>query len=166
MKEKFPKIFGKPEPRPKKAIQPAPKPVPQSGNYPRKRFEPIISQSIELDKPAKEFIIQLHDADGEREIWSCYGDIYKVINALMDYARMLELVCDEWDLQGYHRAIYELHAEKLRSIAKKYQESIGYDYDAAVARCRAKKNKPHKDDDVGVDALELAMKKEQQKFKK
>lgn len=115
---------------------------------------------------ATEITFQLHDADGDREIKSCYGDIYKVINALMDYAKLMELVGDEWNLQPHHRAIYEIHAEKLRGIARKYQKAIGYDYDAAVARCEAKKKKAHQDDDIGGDALDLAMKQESKKKEK
>lgn len=84
----------------------------------------------------------------------------------MDYARLLELVCNEWDLSAYHRAVYELNAEKLRSIAKKYQTAIGYDYDAALARCEAKRKKQQKDDDVGGDGLEMAYKRCQQKATK
>ena len=71
----------------------------------------------------------------------------------MDYARLLELACDEWDLQGFHRATYEYHAKKLRAIAKKYQVGI----DVTVAKCEAKKKKPHKDDNIGGDAMELAL---------
>lgn len=127
----------------------------------REVFEPVLSRPIELDKLATEIIFRLKGVEGEREIRSCYGDIYKAINALMDYARILEMACEEWGLQGYHRAIYELHADKLRSIAKKYQTAIGYDYDAAVAKCEAKKKKARKDDDVGADALELVYKKSQ-----
>lgn len=85
------------------------------------------------------------------------ADIYKIVKALMDYARLLELACDEWDLQGFHRATYEYHAKKLRAIAKKYQVGIGYDYDVTVAKCEAKKKKPHKDDNIGGDAMELAL---------
>lgn len=129
------------------------------GHHRREVFEPVLSRPIELDELATEIIFRLKGVEGEREIRSCYGDIYKVINALMDYARILEMACEEWDLQGYHRAIYELHADKLRSIAKKYQTAIGYDYDAAVAKCEAKKKKTRKDDDVGADALELVIKK-------
>lgn len=165
MKEKPPrKIFKKPFPKAKSSIPALPKPpepiTHTSGKFPRNVFEPIMSRTINLDKLATKVTFRLHDADGEREIKSCYGDIYKVINALMDYARLLELTCDEWNLQGYHRAIYELYAEDFRKIAKKYQEAIGYDYDAAVARCDAKKKKQRKrDDDVGGDALELALKR-------
>lgn len=136
------------------------------GNYRREVFAPVLSRPIELEKLVTGVIFRLHGIDGEREIQSCYGDVYKVINALMDYARILELSCEAWDLQGYHRGVYEIHAEKLRSIAKKYQAAIGYDYDAAVAKCEARKKKAHKDDDIGGDPLELAMKRGQQKTKK
>lgn len=126
-----------------------------------------MSRAIELNQFATEIGFKLRDADGEREIRSCYGDIYKVINALMDYARLLELTCEEWKLTGYHRALYELYAEDFRKIAKKYQEAIGYDYDAAVARCEAKKKRQRKrDDDIGGDALDLMLKRDQQKSKK
>ena len=160
------KIFGLP--RPWKPIpQPASsKPTPAKGKYRREFFEPILSRTIELNKLTTEVVFQLHDADGEREIRSCYGDIYKVINALMDYARMLELVCDEWNLGAYHRAVYELQAGNLRSIAKKYQEAIGYDYDAAVAKCEAKKKRTRKDDDIGGDALELTLNHKREKREK
>lgn len=140
---------------------------PDNGSFtPRKIFEPIVSRPIELDRLAAEVTLQLHDADGPRQIKTCYGDIYKIVNALMDYSRMLEQVCDEWDLQGFHRATYEYHAEKLRDIAKKYQAGIGYDYDAAVERCKARKNRPRRDDDVGGDAMELALKRTHQEQKK
>lgn len=157
MKDKLTKIpFSKPNtPRP---------PIHTSGSYsPRKLFEPIMSRPIELDQFATELTLHLRDADGDREIKTCYGDIYKIINALMDYARLLDLVCDEWHLQGYHRAYYEYHAEKLRAIAKKYQEAIGYDYDAAVEKCKNKKKRGPKDDSIGGDALELAMSRGSQK---
>lgn len=181
MKEKpDKKIFGLPKPWKPLSLHPKPvlprlppaesykalKPAHTGGNYPRKIFEPVISRFAELDKFATEITFRLRDADGEREIKSCYGDIYKIINALMDYARLLELVCDEWNLQAYHRAVYELHAEKLRAIAKKYQEAIGYNYDAAVARCRDKKKRAGRDEDIGGDALDLAAKQESKEKEK
>ena len=42
-------------------------------------------------------------------------------------------------------------------LRKKYQVGIGYDYDVTVAKCEAKKKKPHKDDNIGGDAMELAL---------
>lgn len=175
MKEKFTKkLFGKSSPKswkppyPSSPVQKVPQPQASNSETtqrklsPRERFEPIISRPIELEKVT----LHLHDADGEREIKTCYGDIYKIVNALMDYARLLELACDEWDLQGFHRATYEYHAKKLRAIAKKYQVGIGYDYDVTVAKCEAKKKKPHKDDDIGGDAMELALKQARRQAQK
>ena len=75
-----------------------------------------------MDKFAVGIILRYRDLDGEHEIRTCPGDIYKIVNVFMEYARLLELVCDEWDLGPYHRAVNEVTADKLRSIAKKYQE--------------------------------------------
>lgn len=180
MKEKSDKkIFGRPKPWKPLSLPPKPvlpqlpqpvspkalKPARTSCKYPREVFESIITRFVEVNALTTEIAFQLHGVDGAHEIKSCYGDIYKIINALMDYARLLELVCEEWDLKPYHRAVYELHAEKLRAIAKKYQEAIGYDYDAAVERCKAKKKQVRKDKDIGGDALDLAMKREPKKKK-
>jgi len=136
-----------------------PKPVQPTRHFPRKLFEPIISRAIALDKLATVVVLHAFDINGTHDIQTCYGDIYKVVNALMDYAKMLEEVCDEWDLQGYHRAVYELHAENLRTIAEKYQAGIGYDYDKAIERCQAKKRKTKTDGDIGGEALELSFRK-------
>lgn len=83
-----------------------------------------------------------------------------------NYSRMLEMVCDQWDLHGFHRVTYEYHAEKLRAIAKKYQAGIHYDYDAAVEKCRKKQAKKQRDDDPGGDALDLAFLKAQREHAK
>lgn len=88
---------------------------------------------------------------------TCYGDIYKTVNALRDYVRLLESVCDQWELTGFHRATYEYHAEKLRKIADKLQAGIGYDYDKAVERCKKKRARKSHSNDVGEDALLLTV---------
>lgn len=157
-----PAFLQLPQPASPKALKPAPAP----GNHHRETFEPIISRTIEMDKFTAEVILRYRDLDGEREIRTCPGDIYKIVNVFMDYARLLELVCDEWGLDAYHRAVNEVTADKLRSIAKKYQTAIGYDYDEAVAKCEAKKKRKSKDDDVGGDALDLAYKKSQREAAK
>ena len=171
------KIFGLPRPWKPIPLPPAPilaqlpppassKPAPVKGDHRREVFEPILSRTIEMDKFTAEVILRYRDLDGEHEIRTCPGDIYKIVNVFMEYARLLELVCDEWDLGPYHRAVNEVTADKLRSIAKKYQEAIGYDYEAALAKCEAKRKKQHMDDDVGGDALELAMKRGKRSPKK
>ena len=125
-------------------------------NLPREEFEPVASQPLEVDALGTELSICFEDLEGPRKIDTCYGDICKIVNALRDYARMLRMVCGEWDLQGYHRAVYELHADKLEEISKKYQAGIGYDYDQAVERCRKKREKQRRDDDVGGEAMAMA----------
>ena len=151
-----------PQPASPKALKSAPSPE----DHRREAFEPIISRTIEMDKFAAEVILRYGNLDGEHEIRTCPGDIYKIVNVFIDYARLLELVNDEWDLDPYRRAVNEVTADKLRSIARKYQEAIGYDYEAALAKCEAKQKKQRKDDDVGGDALELAMKRGKRNPKK
>ena len=83
-------------------------------DLPRDKFECVCIMPIELDAMRTEFSISFRDIDGPCEIKTCYGDICKIVNALMDYSRMLEMVCDHWRLEGFHRVTYEYHAEKLR----------------------------------------------------
>lgn len=64
-------------------------------------------------------------------------------------------MCDEWELGGFHRAIYEYQAEKLRQIADKFQCGIGYDYDAAVRKCQKLREKKPRNADVGEEAMVL-----------
>ena len=106
---------------------------------PQESFRPMIAQSVQLEQfLGEELIFCFRDLDGVHTFTTCYGDIYKTVNALRDYVRLLESVCDQWELTGFHRATYEYHAEKLRKIADKLQAGIGYDYDKAVERCKKK----------------------------
>lgn len=121
---------------------------------PQAYFESAITHSIELEALlGKEVTIFFYDLDGNHELKTCFGDLFKTINALMDYSRMLEIVCDQWNLEGFHRATYEYHANKLREIAEKFGSGIGYDYAAAIEKCRRKRERPTRDSDVGDDAL-------------
>lgn len=127
----------------------------------REPYESVISQPVELGVLALKVTLDVFDIHGNREIKTCHGDIYDIVNALRDYSRLLEMVCDTWDLQGFHRAKYEYHAEKLRKIAQKYQEGIGYDYDAAMEKCKKKAAKKSHADDPGGDAMTMALLKKQ-----
>ena len=123
---------------------------------PQEAFRPMIAQSVQLEQfLGKELIFCFRDLDGVHTFTTCYGDIYKTVNALRDYVRLLESVCDQWELTGFHRATYEYHAEKLRKIADKLQAGIGYDYDKAVERCKKKRARKSHSSDVGEDALLL-----------
>ena len=108
------------------------------------------------------FALCVLDIHGDREFKTCYGDICKIVDALRDYSRLLKMVCKTWNLQGFHRAKYEFYADKLREIADKFQDGIGYDYDAALERCRKKQGKKPRDEDVGGEALAMGLLKAQQ----
>ena len=130
--------------------------------YPREICEPVLAHPIEMEAYLKqELTLSYVDLDGSHELQTCYGDILKTINALMDYTHMLDLVCEQWNLTGFHRATYEYHAGKLREIAEKFQTAIGYDYAAAVEKCRKKQTRKQRSDDVGEDALTLAVRRRQ-----
>ena len=96
--------------------------VKQPLDLPFGAYEPQLSASIDLERYlSSEVLLHVFDLSGTHEVKTCYGDVVKIVNALRDYAKLLETVCDEWDLGGFHRATYEYQAEKLRQIADKLQ---------------------------------------------
>ena len=128
-------------------------PAKQPLDLPSATYEPQLSASIDLERGlSSEVLLHIFDLSGTFEVKTCYGDVVKIVNALRDYAKLLELVCDEWELAGFHRATYEYQADKL-------QCGIGYDYDAAVRKCQKLRGKKPRNDDVGEDAMVLAVKR-------
>lgn len=135
-------------------------PAKQPLELPAATYEPQLSAFIDLERCLSgEVLLHVFDLSGTHEVKTCYGDVVKIVNALRDYAKLLELVCDEWELAGFHRATYEYQAEKLRQIADKLQCGIGYDYDAAVRKCQKLREKKPRNADVGEDAMVLAVKR-------
>lgn len=134
--------------------------VKQPLDLPFGAYEPQLSASIDLERYlSSEVLLHVFDLSGTHEVKTCYGDVVKIVNALRDYAKLLETVCDEWDLGGFHRATYEYQAEKLRQIADKLQRGIGYDYDDAVRKCQKLRRKKLRNADVGEEAMVLAVKR-------
>lgn len=83
---------------------------------------------------------------------SCsYGDIVLIICMLHDYVKMLDEVRSDIQWKVYYR-------EKFVKMADRLSEQIEYDYDAAMEKCRKKTEKKQKFNDVGGDAIALAMK--------
>lgn len=130
-------------------------------DLPQEVFEPVISQPIEIEELGRELLICFDNIDGPCEIKTCCGDVRKIVDILMDYARLLETVCKEWNLQGYHQAYYQWYAQEARKIAQKYQSGIRYDYDAAMKKCQKKRAKKQRNDDIGGEAMEMAFRKVQ-----
>lgn len=147
---------------------------PQDAPLPAAKFEPAATATVELteiDGMEQGAILRFTDAgrpgrsgrsgrpSGNRELRTCYGDLYAVVNALRDYANMLESVIPEWGLTGYHAAVYELHAARCRKIAGKYAAAIGYDYDKAMEQCLKRRARDSSGDDTGLDGLEALARK-------
>ena len=131
-------------------------------DLPREEYEPVVSRPVDLEFMGMEVILSVFDIKGDHEIRTCYGDICKTVNALRDYSKLLTMVCDTWDLHGFHRIKYEFYAEKLREIADKLQAGIGYDYDAAMEQCEKRKGKKHREEDTGGEAMAMGLLKAQQ----
>ena len=137
--------------------------------YPREIYEPVLATSIELDEYLrKEFTINYFDLDGDHEVHTCYGDIKMTIDALMDYTNLLDTVCEQWKLEGYHRAVYQYHSDMLRKFSGKLQAALGYDYAATLEKCRKKQNRKRKDkdEDIGADGITLAARRGRHSDKK
>lgn len=84
---------------------------------------------------------------------SCsYGDVVLIICMLHDYVKMLdEIKAEDIQYQAYYRG-------KFVKMADRLSEQIGYDYDAAVEKCKKKLQKKESASDVGGDAMDLAIK--------
>lgn len=92
-------------------------------------------------------------------IHSCEGDMIVICNAMADYADILMEFIKQSDYDEYSKAFYELHAERCRRISEGLQEQIGYNREAAIEKCRAKKSRQKSNSDIGEDALVMAVKK-------
>lgn len=126
-------------------------------DYPMETFEEVFSTPEALDELLKtDAELHVFNVGGFVAVSTCYGDICKIVNAIMNYASLMEMVCDQWGLTGYHRASYELQAKKLRQIADKLQKGIGYDYEKALRKCRRKRQRISRDEGIGEEALILA----------
>ena len=84
---------------------------------------------------------------------SCsYTDIVYVICILKDYLKLM----DERKKDGY---IWDYYRDRFTKLADRLAEQIEYDYDKQKARCMKKMGKKERDDDVGEDAMALAVKR-------
>lgn len=83
---------------------------------------------------------------------SCaYGDIVLIITMLHEYIKLLDEIRED-DIQ--YKAYYR---NRFLHIANHLAEQIEYDYDAAVDKCRKKREKED-DSDIGEDAMVLSVK--------
>ena len=148
---------------------------PKEKPLPAWKYGPPTTETVEMteiDGMEQGAILQFTDVgksgkpSEEREVHTCYGDLYVIVNALRDYANMLDSVIQEWELTGYQAIYFELHAERCRKIAGKYSSAIGYDYDKALERCQKRRAKGERSDDTGMEGLEAFIRRDEIKPKK
>lgn len=104
--------------------------------------------------------IEYYTLDGKRPVISmCPGDLIIMCNVLNDYASALDVFSEE--KTGYEQAVYKYQAGRCRKIQKKLEESLGYDVQKSIEKCAKKKGK--KNNDIGEDALVLAIRTRKEK---
>lgn len=64
----------------------------------REMFEPAIEEVLEINDLETEVVLSFLTEKGQRQIRTCPGDIYKIVNMLHDYARILEMAVEQWGL--------------------------------------------------------------------
>lgn len=94
----------------------------------------------------------------ERWIETAEGEIRIVIEALADYYDMAGRNVRAMET-GYPKAVWEDRLEKIKKIQAKLEESVGYSRDGQLEIC--KKRKPRGNDDIGEDAMILAVRGKQ-----
>lgn len=84
---------------------------------------------------------------------SCsYGDVVLIICMLHDYVNMLdEIKGNDVFYQAYYRGVFMKMADRLA-------EQIEYDYEKQLEKCKKKMEAKERKDDVGEDAMALAVK--------
>lgn len=86
----------------------------------------------------------------EYKVRLAYGDLTLIVAMIEDYIKGLDSIRED-DIQWecYYR-------NKFKSISEKIQKQIEYDYEAKLKKCLKAKEK---NNDIGEDALVLAIKK-------
>lgn len=78
-----------------------------------------------------------------------YGDMVLIICILKDYLKLSA---------GKEDFMWDYYRNRFAKLADRLSEQIEYDYEAQVERCRKKMNSKGKGDDVGEDAMIMAVK--------
>lgn len=91
----------------------------------------------------------------------CIGDLYKIANVLFDYEGILREMSNIFPEQysSGTSMINEIYADQLRKIRSKIEKELGYSVEEAIVKCEKKKRNPKKSDDIGEDAMTLAVKR-------
>ncbi len=122
-------------------------------------LEALADLLIDADKSIK------NEADKEVEIEHCinikkmfdykvscsYRDIVFIICILKDYLKLIE------EKEGI---MWEYYKDKFSKLADKLSTQIEYDYEKQLEKCKKKMGTKTSDDDIGGEAMALAIKRE------
>lgn len=121
----------------------------------------LTSELLESEK--KGVRIEYYTLDGKTpEIYMCPGDLMLICNVLHDYSALLgEYVEDGQEQQSYQAYYYQYHIQRIKKIQNMIEASLGYSTEAAIEKCKKKRQRQKKSGnvDVGEDALVLAVRR-------
>lgn len=123
-----------------------------------KHLESLVNLLKETEQDIKD------DADKKVELEHCinikkmcdykvscsYGDIVFIICILKDYLKLLE------EKEG---VMWDYYKENFSKLADKLSAQIEYNYDKELEKCKKKMSKKASDNDIGGEAMALAIKR-------
>ena len=132
----------------------------------------MTSETVEMTEQIREseekgIEIEYYTLKGEKPVLHiCPGDLKIICNVLHDYSQML-LEAAEINI-GFAKASYIYHAKRCRKIKDEIEKQMGYSTEAAIEKCIKRhgyvgQEPLTKGNDIGEDALVLAMKQRHQK---
>lgn len=126
-------------------------------NTPAKTKKKSIDPSQTFDERMKRYWHYMENK-GMNEQWieTCIGELRIIIDALADYYDIAGKSAETMET-GYARAVWEERLERIKRIQTKLEESTGYNRDGQIEIC--KKPKQARNDDIGEDALVIALRR-------
>lgn len=94
-----------------------------------------------------------HKGGKEEMFETAPGELKIIIDSLADYHDIASVHVAE--LEGYQGVVWKYQLKRIEDIQKKLEQFIGYDRDKQLEICR--KKRPAKEDDIGEDAMILAV---------
>lgn len=122
----------------------------------RLKNETQVDPTRTYDERMKRFWHYMENKEMNEEwIETAPGELRIIVEALADYRDIVMEKTEE--MTGYKKAVWENRAETLQKIQTKIEQSIGYNRDEQLEKC--KKKKISNNIDIGEDALTLIVNK-------
>lgn len=122
----------------------------------------LTPEILDVKEVAIDYLKQTHSEDRPgvtftlATVKASEGDLILVVNALMDYADLVDRHREAHpEMEAFEAATREHYANRYRAIAAKLATAMGYDREATMERCRKHLEK-QRTDDFGEEALTLA----------